>query len=615
MANLRIAELDFDLIKQNLKTYLQGQAEFTDYDFEGSGLSVLLDILSYNTHYNAYLANMVANEMFLDSAVKRQSAVSLAKHMGYVPRSTRAATATLDIIVNNPTNNPTTLTLDEYTTFNTTIGGTAYSFLTTESVTIRPSGGVYLFNDVKVYEGQYLSFNYTVESATPSERFQIPNDTVDTTTIKVTVQKSASDSTSEVYNLVSDVSSLDGTSLVYFLQEGQNGRYEIYFGDGVLGKQLEVGNIIRIEYISTSGSDANVSGSITQTFTSPSAIGGSTDIDITVVSNSVGGADKEGITSIKFNAPLVGASQNRAVTAADYEALIRSNFTEAQSVSVWGGEDNDPPIYGKVVISLKPYDGYFISDASKEKLRSLILQNKKALAIQPYFIDPEYFYVKISVNIVYNSNLTTQTAGEIQSSVEQSVIDYFDTEFNQFNKDFYYSKLINHISDINTAIVGVNIGLDLQKRITPVINSVNVYSGDTSIKYYNKIHPTEVTSTRFYVTYNSAQTPAIITDVPDQNPANYEGTGTLWLTHADTGVLLQSIGSVNYGTGVITITGLTPTGYPDSLNDISITCELQEVSRNIDLNRNQVIVLDDSTSAPAYNRTAGLSVNVTAIVQ
>lgn len=615
MANLRIAELDFDDIKQNLKTYLQGQSEFTDYDFEGSALSVILDILAYNTHYNAYMANMVVNEMFLDSAVKRDSAVSIAKHLGYTPRSARASSAVVNITVNDPTDYPSSITLDEYTKFTVSINGSTYSFVNLEAKTTQPVDGVYTFSNVRIYEGEPLLFNYTVEDPGPAEKFEIPDDNVDTTTIKVVVQNSVGDTSSNVYSLSTELVTLDGTSKVYFLEENSKGRYEIFFGDGILGKQLTAGNIVKIEYLSTNGGDTNVSSLIAQSFTLSGTVAGSSDVDVTTISNSTGGDAKETITSIKFNAPRFNVTQNRAVTKEDYEALIKAKFSQAESVAVWGGEDNDPPKYGKVLISLKPYSGYFISSTTKEQIKNEILANKKVLAIQPEFIDPEYFYVNLSIFANYNPSLTTLSSGQIQTVISDGVETYFSTELNKFNKKLYSSRLVNYLSDLNSSIVSIIPVLSLQKRITPVLNATNVYSGDTTIKFYNKIHPTEVATTNFYINYNGTQTLVNIRDIPDTVPANYEGTGVLWITNADTGTRLISIGTVNYGTGVISITSFTPTGYPEDQTNIQITCELQESSFNLTSTRNQILVLDDSTKKILANRKAGLTVEVNTVVE
>ena len=616
MANLRVAELDFDQIKTNLKAFLKAQSEFSDYDFEGSSLSVLVDLLAYNTHYNAYYANMVMNEMFLDSAVKRESAVSIAKHLGYTPRSTTAATAMVDITVNSPTGSPATLTLDSYTPFTSTINGTSYKFVNLDSITIQPSGGVYTFSDVSLYEGEVLSFNYTVSNPGPAEKYEIPNDTVDTRTLKVKVQASSSDSTTTVYTLADDVSLIDNTSTVYFLEESPLGRYQIYFGDGVLGKKLTAGNIVTIEYISTNGSASNVSGTVSQDFALSTDIEGNTDVDVVTTSNSTGGAAKEDIVSIKFNAPKFGAAQNRAVTQNDYEAIIKSKYPLAESVSVWGGEDNDPPIYGKVLISLKPYEGYVISTSTKEAILADILQDKKVLGVQPQFVDPEYFYVRTVTDVKYNSRLTTKSASQIQSLVSTAITNYFKTDLQQFNKSFNASKLSSNILEADSSIISVLPELYLQKRIVPTLYVTNSYTGDTTIKFNNKVHPNSLKSTRFFVSSGGVSVPVFIQDRADATPPDYNGTGTLSLINAETGATVSSgIGSTNYATGVVTINSLVPIGYPAGVSDIRLTCELPIESFNLTPTKNGIIVQDDSTLSPLTNSDAGTVINVTAVIE
>ena len=266
MSNLRIAELDFDQIKTNLKTYLKAQTEFTDYDFEGSGLSTLLDILAYNTHYNAYLANMVVNEMFLDSAVKRSSAVSIAKHIGYTPVSARGAVANLEIVVTSPTGLPAILTMDRYTPFTSTVDGVSYTFLTTEAKTADRVGTTYTFTGVDVTEGTLLSYSYAVSDITPAAKYEIPNEAVDTTTIKVSVQTSSTDTTTNTYTLSTDITGINGNSKIYYLEQNPQGKYQIYFGDGIIGKSLAAGNIVTIQYMVATGAAVNVSSTVSQFF-------------------------------------------------------------------------------------------------------------------------------------------------------------------------------------------------------------------------------------------------------------------------------------------------------------------------------------------------------------
>lgn len=609
MANLRVAELDFDTIKTNLKTYLKAQTEFTDYDFEGSALSTLIDLLSYNTHYNAYLANMLANEMFLDSAVKRTSAVSLAKHLGYTPRSVRGAVATLTIQVNSPTGSPTSLTMDRYTTFTTSINGGTYTFVNTSPHTIAPSGGQYIFSNITVTEGQNFEYKYTVASGNPTEKFEIPSENVDTTTLRILIQTSSADTTQEVYSLASDLSSVESDSKVYYLEENANGRYQLFFGDDVLGKALTPGNIVIIQYLVSNGSDANVSNLIDQSFTLTGTIGGNSNVTITVNDNSTGGAAKETLSEIKFNAPRQYLAQNRAVTAADFKSIIQTNYPLAESIAVWGGEDNDPPIYGKILVSLKPYTGYVISNTTKETIKNTILAPKKLLGVQVEFVDPEYFYVNLSVTVKYNSRNTTLSNAQIASLASTAIQNFFTNNLQKFDADFYYSKLTTAIDAASTAIVGSLIEINLQKRIEPTLNVSNSFEGSNAIRFYNRIHPYGVKSTRFSVVSGGVVSPVVLVDSPNDNPINYNGTGTLQLKDVVSGTVINNnVGTVNYATGVLSLTSFVPIGYPTGQNDLRITVEMQESSYDLAVNREQILVLDDSTLDSQSNRLQGLTV-------
>jgi len=611
MANLRIAELDFDAIKQNLKDYLSTQNEFTDYDFEGSALSTLLDILAYNTHYNAYLANMLVNEMFLDSAVKRTSAVSIAKHLGYLARSTRGAKATINIQVNAPVGAPSTLTLSRYTQFNTTVNGTSLTFVNTVPYVITPSGGNYIFNNVELLEGESFEYNYTVINSGPSEKYTIPNTNVDTSTLRVIVQTSSVNTTQTVYSFFNNLSSVKGDSAVYFLEENPNGRFDVFFGDNIFGKKLIPGNIVILQYLISSGTAGNVSSLLAQQFTISGTIEGNSNLIITTVSNSNGGADKEQLSDIKFNAPRSYLAQNRAITADDYKAIIVANYPEVQSCAVWGGEDNIPPIYGKVIVSLKPYAGYVISNTTKEAIKNTLLGSKRSLGIQTEFVEPEFIYVNLDITINFNPLRTTATASAIETQAKNTIENFFNSNLNKFDEDFYLSKLVTTIDKINNAIQGTLIKVTLQKRIEPSLNINNSFIGTDSLNFYNRIKPTGIVSTVFNIILGEVNTSVYITDIPDTMPPNENGSGTLVLRDFSTdNIVNQNIGTVDYLTGILTISSITPIGYSLDQSDIRINASLQENSYNITANRQQIIVLDDSTLNSQVNREAGLIVNI-----
>lgn len=615
MSNLRIAELDFDQIKTNLKNYLKAQDEFTDYDFEGSGLSVLLDVLAYNTHYNAYLANMVVNEMFLDSAVKRSSAVSIAKHLGYTPTSVRGARAVLNVTVNNPTGLPQILTMDRYTQFTSTVNNSTYTFLTNQAFTAVRNGAAYFFENVEVVEGTIKSFSFAVSGTTPDTKYVIPDANIDTTTLKITVQNSASDVTLTTYTLATDITGLEQDSKVFFLEQNSQGKYHIYFGDNVVGKSLSIGNIIVARYVVSSGTAANISGTTPQSFSEVGTISGSGDIVVATVSNSTGGSDAESITSIKYNATRVNAAKNRAVTAADYESLILANYSGAESVAVWGGEDNDPPYYGAVMISLKPYNGFSISDATKTSILNTVLKNKQVLSITPVFIDPEYLYLGITAAVRYNSTLTTQSSGYIKSLTQTTINSYFSSDLQKFDKDYNNSKLTSLVLNSNPSIESVVLTLKLQKRFTPVLNQANLFSAQAPLRLRNPVKPGSVFSSYFYVNYNGTQTLSRFVDIPDDSPPSSTGKGSLRLINVvNNAVLYRTIGTIDYSNGDVTISFLTPTALPTGATDIRVNASVQEENYNIQVNRNEILMPDDTATNALVGNQLGLNVSVSAVV-
>lgn len=614
MANLRIAELDFDTIKSNLKSFLQSQNEFTDFDFEGSSLSVLIDLLAYNTHYNAYLANMVVNEMFLDSAVKRSSAVSLAKQLGYTPRSIRSARAVLNVVVNNPPGNPETITLDRYTPFTVTLNDTSYTFYNLFPITVtKLFSGEYVFSNLEVVEGTPLSISYVVANPGTEEKFEIPSPTVDTSTLLVTVQNSSSNTSSTAFIISDNIANVSSNSRVYFLEENPFEKYQIYFGDDVIGKKLSNGNIVTIRYLSSQGGAANSSNLTNQQFTTTS-IAGTSNVLISTVTNPHAGSAKESIGSIKFNAPRMYSTKNRAVTSTDYESLIYSNFLDAESVSVWGGEENDPPYYGKVLISLKPYDGYTISQATKDYIIENVLKDKKVLSIQPEFIDPEYNHVNLKVYVDYDSYSTTKTTSQIEFIVRNTIQTYFANELQKFNKNFNKSTLIKLLLESDSAISSVIITIKLQKRFNITLNAENAFIGDDVIKFQNAVIPGSINSSRFFINNSNTTTISKIIDIPNNSPPDNLGSGTFRLINAESGAILKpNVGTVNYGTGLVNIDGFTPTALPNNIFDFRITGSVQETNHNIQTSKNEILVLDDSSNDAFAGLEAGLTVFVTAV--
>ena len=407
---LTVSEFDFDSVKANLKTFLKQQTEFQDFDFEGSGMSILLDLLAYNTHYLGFNANMMSNELYLDSADIRKNIVSLAKMIGYTPTSSRSPVADITIKVNNASG--TSLTLLKGTTFETTVDGVNYTFLPNADVTITPSSGVYEFTNVKLYEGTLASFTYTVDSTDVDQKFVIPNRLVDTTTLKVTVQESAQDTTINTYTLASGYTNLSNISKAFFLQETSDGKFEIYFGDGVIGKKLADGNIVKIEYIISNAEAANGASS----FSLKGSISGFSDVTVTVNSNAANGANIESKESIRYNAPLQYTAQDRAVTTKDYETLTKSIYPNALSVSAYGGEDDETPVYGTVKIAIKAASGSTLTETTKADIVSR-LKTFNVASVTPVIVDPETTDILLTSNIKYDASATSLTADSIRTSI------------------------------------------------------------------------------------------------------------------------------------------------------------------------------------------------------
>jgi len=612
MANYRLAELDFDDIKVNLKQFLtnyrdaDGNLIFKDYDFDASSLSILLDILSYNTHYNAYYANMVANEMFLDSAVKRSSAVSIAKHLGYTPLSYRSAKAKVSFTITDPVGTPSTLTLPKFSSFTTTINDIEYTFSNLDAITIKPTNGIYTFTNVEITEGVPLSYTYRVDISGPTEKYKIPNLNVDTTTLRVTVQNSYTDLTTTTYTQVGGLEAVSPQSQIYYLEQNPTGYYEIFFGDNTTGKKLVSGNLVKIEYLVSNGSACNVSGSIEQSFSLGSTVGGvQLASSILASSNSTGGDNGDTISAIKFKAPRFLSSFNRAVTANDYKSLIEANYPLVESIAVWGGEDNNPPKYGKVIISLKPYKGYTINTEIKNKIKNDILQDKKMMTIIPEFVDPNYLYIALDTKVKFDTKNSRYNANEIATLVKGKINDYFSTDLQKFNKSFIYSKLSKIIDAIDGSIVGNVSNFKIQKRISPVVNITNTFNGSNSIKFANPLTSGSVISTAFYYRVNTDIKTVYIQDV-----ITTISTSTINLYDFYTDKLIVSnIGSIDYTAGIVSIPALKIAGYIENNTDIRIYAKIEEL--DINATNDLILVIDDGTLDTTSKKISGLVVTVT----
>ena len=474
---LNVTELDFDDIKENLKVFLKGQTEFKDYDFEGSGMNILLDTLAYNTHYLSFNANMLANEMFLDSASLRSSIVSHAKTLGYEVSSARAPIATVNISL---ATDSATKTMPAGTAFSTTVDDESYQFVTIADITSSNNGGSVPFDSVKIYEGTYVTTKFLVNTSDIEQRFLLGDNRADTSTLTVKVQTSASDTTTTTYTKATDITQLSSTSTVYYLQEVDGGRFEVYFGDGVISQSLSTGNIVIMEYVVTNKTASNGA----STFSAPSTIDGVSDITITTVASAAGGSEPESLNSIKLQAPLDFASQGRAVTADDYAVYARKLFPNTQAVSVFGGEDGsfDPslgvssvPEYGKVFISIKSTTGLNLSDAQKSQLVSDFAKFKVA-SVTPVIVDPETTFIILNVTFNYDSTSTTKEKTELETLVNSTIKSYTDTDLEDFNRPFRYSKLTGLIDQTDSAILSNITTVTLARFVTPTTTAATAYT-------------------------------------------------------------------------------------------------------------------------------------------
>jgi len=614
---LRVTELDFDAIKSNLKTFLKAQQEFKDYDFEGSGINILLDTLAYNTHYLGFNANMLANEMFLDSASLRSSVVSHAKTLGYETTSARAAYATLNVNLSTADNSKT---MPAGTAFTTSVDGTNYRFVTIADITSSNTGNEVPFDSIKVYEGSYITTRYTVNTSNVDQKFTLSNANSDTSTLIVKVQTSASDTSTTTYTKATDITQLSSNSTVYYLQETDSGLYQVYFGDGVISKSISDGNIVVLQYVVTNKTLANGA----DTFSSPSSIDGATSITVTTVASATGGSEVETIESIKLQAPLDYAAQGRCVTVDDYKTYTKKLFANTQAVSVWGGEDgsydtstgvSSNPEYGKVFISIKPTTGENLTTVQKSNLVSAFSPFKVA-SITPVIVDPETTYLILNTTFNYDSSATTSTKDELASLISTTIENYNTNELQEFNSSFRHSKLTGLIDDSDTSILNNTTTVTMGKFFTPVVASTsytinynngfyNPYTG------YNTAAGGIISSTGFYLD-NSIDTEYFFDDDGSGNLRIYSLSTDAVRTYSNT-----TAGTVNYTTGVISTTSLLISAISnvDGLSSTQIRVTAIPNSNDIVPVRNQILEIDTVNTTTGGNvdaqATTGLGYTVT----
>jgi hypothetical protein len=604
MANKRISttDLDFNQIKNNLKSFLQGQTEFQDYNFEGSSMSVLLDILAYNTHYNALYKNLAVNEMFLDSASKRSSVVSRAKEIGYIPSSATSSAAKLKLVFTPGTGitKPDILVLPANTSFTSSLNGTTYTFYTLQDyvTTIDVTRTFYEFNDVVIKEGIPLQYKYTV---TTGQRFIIPNADADLSTLTVRVQENSTSGTFTSFINNENMLTVSGTDPVYFIKEIDGQLYELEFGNDVIGKAVNPGNVVTINYMVTNKSEPN--GCRTFIYQGASLLGANPII--TTLETSSGGEDIEDIESIRFNAPRAYATQNRAVTVEDYKTMITNFFPEAGSVAVWGGEDNQPPVYGKVYICVKPKTTNILSEGQKQTIIRDILKNKNVVTITPEIVDPSYIKLELETNVYFNSRATALSSSQIEILVRQTINEYNATYLNRFDGIFRQSKLSSLIDSTEESVVSNVTTIKLRRSVDVKYNLPSKYEIVLGNPIYNtKVGSQSILSTGFYI--DGGSTVYYIEDVPEINSLNEEPTGAgkfkMFYKVEDKPVFYKNLGVIDYRNGTFSLESLNISDIEGPEFEFIIKSQSNDVAsvRNqlvsIDPNLITVTVIDDKVS-------------------
>jgi hypothetical protein len=581
--NITVAELDFDAIKSNIKTFLKAQSTFADYDFEGAGLSVLLDILAYNTHYNALYTNLAVNESFLDSASKRSSVVSRAKEIGYVPHSATGATATVNIVVSGTTSSPATLTLPAYSSFSSTIDGVNYTFYNTEAIVTSLSGSTYTFTGVNIKEGTPLTFKYTVADGV---QYILPNSNVDLSTLKVRVQDNASSSNFKTFVNQEDIINLDGVTQVYFIKEIEGQLYELEFGNDTIGKALVSGNVVNLTYMTTNKTEGN--GARLFTYTGSTLLGGT--VAVTTTTPAVGGADIESIDSVRYNAPRSYASQNRAVTVEDYKSIIFRLYPEARTVNAWGGEDNIPPSYGRIYLSIQPISTSILTDTQKEYIIREILKQKNVVSITPIIVDPEYINLEISTAVYYNPRLTVKTETELKDLVINTIKAYNVENLESFTGIFRHSNLSSQIDATEDSIISNITTIKLHREIEVEYNSNSTYTIYLGNPIYNSGVPEEsITSTGFYIQGN--ENIMYLEDLPTLGINN--GVLKMYYYVGDIKTYFRTFGTIDYSNGIVTMPELEITGIDQTTSDI-FELIIKPQSNDVVSIRNQLVTIPDS---------------------
>ena len=586
--NLNVTELDFDQIKDNLKNFLKSQSEYNDYDFDGSGLSVLLDVLAYNTHYNAVNAHYSLNEAFLDSAQIRGNVVTRAKLLGYTPRSVLSPRATVNIVIDitgedsNTQANNTSLVLPRGTKLKTNVGGESYDFVVLNNYTVDNVGNKFTFNNVEIVEGTYKTILYRVDNDIENQRFQLGEQDGDTSTLRVRVQQNEDSLGYDVYNRFESLLNVDSVTQVYYLQENPSEYFEVFFGDGVIGRKPVNNNIVTLDYIFTNGSDANGA----SVFSLNDTVGGFAVNSVSTVSEASGGTEKETAESIRFNAPLTFTTQNRAVTAQDYRAIILKNFSNISSISTWGGEDNDPVDFGRVYVSVKPLTADVLTDSEKSDIKNNILKGKNIVSITPELVDPESTNLELDVFFKYNPNLTDRTSVDLESLIKDVISDYNFNNLNKFDGVFRHSQLLNLIDRADPAILNSTVRPYMYQEIA---GKINVNQNNFILTFADPFFESG-SSTDFVLTstsFNINGTPHFFGDIPITGSSNRRVI-VYKIVDNENITVIKDAGEVEVSKGRITL-------HSFSLDtDTTIRITVTPNSLDIAPTRNQLLNIDSS---------------------
>lgn len=626
-ANNKIAVdgLEFYEIKNNLKRFLSSQDKFKDYNFEGSGLSILLDLLAYNTHYINYYSNMVANEMFLDTATVRDSVVSHSKLLGYTPTSNKGARAQVSVTVAaDGDGGVASEFLPRYSTFLATGGGVSFSFRTIDTYKFEPKSydenGIvqeYWIPEVTIVEGRPTVSTFVVDRTnSPSQRFVIPESNIDLSTLKVRVQASTTNISGydEYWTLVSDPLQLSPTSKVYFVQETENTKYEVYFGDDIAGKGLQNGNIVVLEYLVTSAdpTEANGIGATDTESVQSFSLEASdfADPDVVTIDPALGGSEREGIDSIKYYAPRGFQAQDRAVTVEDYSFMLARDYPFADSIYVWGGEDNTPPVYGKVFVSIKPSRGTSLTNQEKEAIKTGILKKFNIVGVTPEIVDPDYTYLKFETTIKMNPTKTTKTPNEVKQVVKNAVNSYVNGNLGKFGGNLLASRLSSNIDSSDTSVEASGTVISLEKRISPNYGVDANYTTDFS----NPIEPETITSNGFLhfdaakASFSSPYSVAYLRDdgngqinvvTYDPLPGSSASATSTVVTNPTTlsekpfRVLKSRAGSINYESGQVDLPTLNIAGLSGINPVLKITAQPSNFAEIV-ADKNQLLVMDNA---------------------